>query len=58
MEPIYIVSVMREGNDGLIVDFSDGTTAAYVPEELLGLRPYRELTRSAVSPVLLPKPAG
>jgi hypothetical protein len=39
---IEIVSVERDGNDGLLVDFSDGTTAAYVVEELLELRPHRE----------------
>ena len=33
-----------DGDDGLIVTFSDGTTAGYVVEELLLLRPHRELT--------------
>ena len=32
----------RDGEDGLIVTFSDGTTAGYVTEELLELRPFRE----------------
>jgi hypothetical protein len=32
----------RDGDDGLIVTFSDGTTGAYVVEELLQLRPFRE----------------
>jgi hypothetical protein len=42
VQPIKILSVERDGDDGLIVDFSDGTTGAYVVEELLELRPYRE----------------
>jgi len=41
-EKIQIVSVEQDGDDGLVVTFSDGTTAAYVVEELLQLRPYRE----------------
>ena len=39
---IQILTVERDGDDGLIVTFSDGTTAAYVVEELLELRPGRE----------------
>jgi len=38
---IRIVSVEQDGADGLVVTFSDGTTAAYVVEELLELRPFR-----------------
>src|ERR1035441_8509287 len=37
-----ILKVEKDGEDGLIVTFSDGTTAGYVVEELLGLRPFRE----------------
>jgi hypothetical protein len=33
-----------ESDDGLILTFSDGTTAGYVVEELLDLRPFREPT--------------
>jgi len=33
-----------DSDDGLIVTFSDGTTAGYVVQELLSLRPHRELT--------------
>lgn len=40
--PIQILKVERDGDDGLIVTFSDGTTAGYVVEELLKLRPLRE----------------
>jgi len=43
-EAIRILTVEREGEDGLIVTFSDGTTAGYVTEELLELRPFREPT--------------
>jgi hypothetical protein len=39
---IQILSVEKDGEDGLIVAFSDGTTGAYVVEELLGLRPCRQ----------------
>ena len=38
----HILKVEKDGEDGLIVTFSDGTTAGYVVEELLGLRPLRE----------------
>jgi hypothetical protein len=41
-DEIRISSVERDGGDGLIVTFSDETIAAYVVEELLGLRPHRE----------------
>ena len=40
----YILKVEKDSHDGLIVMFSDGTTAGYVVEELLSLRPLRELT--------------
>lgn len=41
---IQVLTVEKDHDDGLIVTFSDGTTAGYVAEELLKLRPYRELT--------------
>jgi len=37
-----ILKVEKDGEDGLTVMFSDGTTAGYVVEELLRLRPRRE----------------
>jgi hypothetical protein len=40
-----IDAVERDGTDGIIVTFSDGTTDAFVVEELLELRPNRELCR-------------
>jgi hypothetical protein len=40
-EPIRIVTVAGDGEDGLNVTFSDGTTAGYLVE-LLDLRPRRE----------------
>lgn len=43
-ELIRILTVEREDEDGVIVTFSDGTTAGYVTEELLELRPFREYT--------------
>jgi hypothetical protein len=42
---IQILSVEKDGEDGLIVAFSDGTTGAYVVEELLRLRPCRQLDK-------------
>lgn len=42
-EPISIVKVERDGDDGLLTTFSDGTIAGFVVEELLELRPSREL---------------
>ena len=41
-EDLRILKVEKDGEDGLIVMFSDGTTAGYVVEELLLLRPRRE----------------
>ena len=42
LNEIRILSVEKDGEDGLIVAFSDGTTGAYVVEELLALRPCRQ----------------
>ena len=47
VESIRILTVERDGEDGLIVTFSDGTTAGYVTEELLELRPFSEPTESS-----------
>ena len=41
---VRMLSAVLEGTDGLLVTFSDGTTAGYLVEELLDLRPCRELT--------------
>jgi hypothetical protein len=43
-EPIQILTAERDGEDGLLVTFSDGTTAGYVAEELLELRQFRDPT--------------
>ena len=48
-----IVRVEIEGDDGLIVTFSDATEAAYVVEELLELRPHREPIESSSTRVAL-----
>ena len=42
---IRLLNVVLDGDDGVVVTFSDGTTDAYVAEELLELRPYRERLR-------------
>jgi hypothetical protein len=39
--PIEILAVRQDGNDGIIVKFSDGTSAGFVVEELIELRPNR-----------------
>jgi hypothetical protein len=38
---IKILKVEKDGDDGVYVTFSDGTSAGYVVEELLALRPSR-----------------
>ena len=45
VEDTRIVSAKLEGEYGLIVTFTDGTEDAYTVEELLELRPYRDLVR-------------
>jgi len=37
-----ILSAEKDGADGVLVRFSDGTVTGYVVEELLDLRPVRE----------------
>jgi hypothetical protein len=44
LEPIRVLTVEKDDGDGLITTFTDGTTAGYVAEELLELRPQREQT--------------
>ena len=44
---IRFLKVELDGDDGVLVLFSDGTTGAYVAEELLELRPYRERLRNS-----------
>jgi hypothetical protein len=41
-EPIRIVTVAGDGEDGLFVTFSDGTIAVYLVEEQIDLMPCRE----------------
>jgi len=48
-KPIRILTTEPDGDDGLIVTFSDGTTGAYVVEELLALRPIRERSKTKTS---------
>jgi len=48
-ETIRILTTDVDGDDGLIVTFSDGTTGAYVIEELLELRPIRERARTTAT---------
>ena len=46
-QEITILSVELDADDGLVVIFSDGTTAGYLVEELLALRPLRLHTRKS-----------
>jgi hypothetical protein len=46
-EAIQILTVQKDDGDGMITTFSDGTTAGYVAEELLELKPKRELTEDS-----------
>jgi hypothetical protein len=46
-EQIQILTVERDDGDGMITTFSDRTTAGYVAEELLEIRPVRELTEES-----------
>ena len=50
-EQIRIVKVESDGEDGLVVTFSDGTTSGYVVEELLNMRPHREPVHTAAAAV-------
>jgi hypothetical protein len=55
LEAIRILTVERDGDEGLIVAFSDGTSAGYVVEELLDLRPGREpaqTSKDLISPMV------
>lgn len=45
---IQIASVKQDGKDGILVRFSDGTSAGYVVEELLELRPVRETEHPSI----------
>jgi hypothetical protein len=42
VDAIQIIKVELDDDDGIIVTFSDGTSAGYVVEELLEIRPYRQ----------------
>jgi hypothetical protein len=44
---MQIVSIERDGTDGILVTFSDGTIAGYVAEELIDLRLVRERVKPA-----------
>ena len=43
---VKILTAVRDRDDGLIVTFSDGTAGAYVVEELMALRPFRERVKT------------
>ncbi len=53
---IHILEVVKDGDDGLIVTFSDGTVGGCVVEELLELRPVREKAKKPKARTLGPKP--
>ncbi len=45
---IRILKLEKDGHDGVVVTFSDGTWGAYVVEELLELLPHREKVSKAI----------
>jgi hypothetical protein len=47
---IKILKVEKDGEDGVIVTFSDGTVGGYITEELLLLRPIRERVKEPEDP--------
>ena len=47
---MQIVNVQQDGPDGILVTFSDGTIAGYVAEELIELRPFRDVVNFAPEP--------
>ena len=47
---LRILAVELDGDDGIVVTFSDGTNGGYVIEELLALRPVRERVKVKTSP--------
>ncbi len=47
---IRILDVEKDGDDGVIVTFSDGTVGGCVVEELLELRPIREKAKKPKAP--------
>jgi hypothetical protein len=49
---VTMFAAVLDGDDGLIVTFSDGTNAGYLSEELLKLRPKRAWTTT----IPLPQP--
>ena len=50
-DQIRLLAVSLDGDDGVVVAFSDGTTDAFVAEELLALRPFRERSRKKLQDV-------
>ncbi|MDR3750630.1 MAG: hypothetical protein P4K94_04010 [Terracidiphilus sp.] len=51
---IQITHVENDSGEGVIVTFSDGTSGAYIVEELLELRPHREPVYKPVETLDLP----
>jgi hypothetical protein len=56
IEAIGILAVERDGDDGVIITFSDGTSAGFVVEELLELRPYRGQTEDTAHRPIVRRP--
>jgi hypothetical protein len=46
MKRVKVIDVQRDGDDGILVTFSDDTIAGYLLQELMALRPYRESSRT------------
>jgi hypothetical protein len=54
---LQILNVEQDGEDGLLVTFSDRTIGAYVVEELLALRPIRDALKESKPKKPAHKPA-
>jgi hypothetical protein len=50
VQQIEILDIQKDGEDGILVKFSDGTITGYVVEELLRLRPVRERVEESTAP--------
>jgi hypothetical protein len=49
VDETHILKAEIDGEDGLLVTFSDGTRGGYIAEELLLLRPIREAVKEPVN---------
>lgn len=58
LNSVRILTVEQDSDEGVFVTFSDGTTAGYVVEELLRLRPKRRWSMSPSNAPIQPGARG